>query len=152
MARDLRTSVRRIPRPAQTALGVASWFVLAGCLGTPVLPGDGSGSNGDGGSGGGGSGGGGSPTPITAQLNVSNPSPGLGEEVVLTCAVSPTPDGTLTYSFEPMDRLSVDARRGTARFIVDATDIGPSFSFRCSATDGEALTVRSPVRSVIPTL
>lgn len=118
-------------------------------MGVPVLPGDGSGSGG-GGSGGNGSGGGGSPTPLTVELVVSNPTPGLGEEVVLTCVLTPRGDAELMYSFQPSDRLMIDSRRGTARFIVEVTDLGVSLSFRCTAFDGGAVDVRSSSVTVIP--
>lgn len=143
-----RRRIRRLRRVSVTA----AWLVMMGCVGTPVVPGDGSGSNGDGGGGnnGGGSNGDGDPMPATVRLVASNSTPGVGEEVLLTCVVMPAPDAGTDYSFEPADRLDIDERGGTARFIVDVTDVGVSLTFRCAATDNSGETVRSPAVTVIP--
>ena len=74
-----------------------------------------------------------SPVPAV-RLSVSNPSPIVGEEVVLTCSLTSGDAAGASFSFEPFHpRLIVDAARGTARFIVSESDAGTEFSFRCRA-------------------
>ncbi len=70
------------------------------------------------------------------RLDVSNPSPQVNEEVVLTCSVVGGDAAGVRFDFQPADdRLFVNRTRGTASFIVEETDISVSFAFTCTATN-----------------
>lgn len=106
--------------------------------------------------GGSGSGGGGLPgdggnaAPVV-QLSASNPAPRPNEEVLLTCRLTQGDATNATFSFQGgANRLAIDARRGTARFLVDASDIGVAFTFTCSATTPEGTSDRSNEQVIIP--
>ncbi len=70
------------------------------------------------------------------RLDVSNPSPQVNEEVVLTCSLVGDDAAGVRFDFQPADgRLFVNRTRGTASFIVEETDIGVAFALTCTATN-----------------
>ena len=70
------------------------------------------------------------------RLEVSNPTPQVNEEVILTCLVVNGDSGGVTYAFQPANgRLFVDNAAGRATFIVEAADVGVAFTFTCTATN-----------------
>lgn len=72
----------------------------------------------------------------TVRLQVSNPSPQVNEEVILTCSVVSADAAGVTYAFQPADgRLFVNRARGTATFIVEESDVEVAFTFTCTATN-----------------
>ncbi len=79
---------------------------------------------------------GGNPDPPEVRLTVTNPAPLPNETVVLTCSVVNDADGPFEFTFEPtFGRLIVNASTGQASFIVDASDAGIAFEFRCRASN-----------------
>jgi len=125
------------------AFGLAGALALALCIAALGCPGvlpppDGTGD--DGGS------------TLEIRLFVSNPTPGVGEQVVLSCTVIAGDATGASFSFEPAGALlSVDARQGTASWIVDQTDVDVATSFACGAVAADGSTARSPAVLVIPT-
>lgn len=118
------------------------WIALAaGCV--PVhIPGGDTG-NGDG-----------TPTPpeFTVQLEVSNPTPQVDEEVSIQCLASGTFTQPLTYAFDSStDRLQTNPNAGTASVIVSQPDQGSTISISCSATDAEGHQATSSVVHITPT-
>ena len=90
------------------------------------------------------------PVPV-ATLSVSNPTPQVNEEVVLTCSAAGGGDG-VTFAFQPTtSRLQVDERRGTASFIVQETDVGIALSVTCTATNEHGTSGLSNVQFITPT-
>lgn len=67
------------------------------------------------------------------RLAVSNPSPQLNEEVLLSCVVENETTGSIQFEFQPDDRLFVDQARGTASLIIEASDLGSALTFTCRA-------------------
>ncbi len=73
---------------------------------------------------------------LAVTLRVSNPNPQPNEEVILTCALVNDSGANVTFDFQPQDgRLSVDHDAGTARFIVDESDVDVAITFTCTASD-----------------
>lgn len=111
-------------------------FAASGCVEFALPPSDG--DSGD------------PPVPV-ATLSVSNPTPQVNEEVVLTCSATGGGDG-VTFAFQPLtSRLQVDERRGTASFIVDETDVGIALSVTCTATNEHGTSARSNAQLITPT-
>jgi hypothetical protein len=85
-------------------------------------------------------------------LRVSNPTPQVNEQVVLTCAVVNDAASPITFDFQPArGRLLVDRARGTASFIVAEADIGAALSFTCTAANDSGISQASDVQRIIPT-
>ncbi len=86
------------------------------------------------------------------RLTLSNPSPQVGEEVILRCEVVTGGSLGTTFAFQPDEgRLFVDRATGSASFIVEGSDIGVAFSFTCSATDDTGTSEPSNEQVIIPT-
>ena len=84
-------------------------------------------------------------------LAVSNPAPIVGEEVLLTCRLVEGDSDGATFHFQPPDsRLLVNQEAGTARLIVDQSDIGTEFTFTCTATNEEGTSEPSSAQTFIP--
>ena len=104
-------------------------------------------SGGSGGDDGGSNGGGDTGLPVVT-LGVSNPTPQVGEEVLLTCMIVAGGVGDVIFDFQPAGgRLLVDSRSGSASFIVEMTDVGQALTFTCTATD--QLGTSEPARSEV---
>ncbi len=89
---------------------------------------------------------------LQLRLLVSNPSPGVGEQVFATCEVIAGDSTGLVFSFTPADaRLVVDGQSGTATWIVDQTDIGIALSLTCRATSPDGSSAVSPAALIIAT-
>ncbi len=85
-------------------------------------------------------------------LRVSNPSPQLNEEVLLTCSIISGDTAGVTFDFQPADgRLFVDHQAGTATFIVEQADSGAAFTFTCTATNQNGTSEPSDEQVIIPT-
>lgn len=85
------------------------------------------------------------------RLDVSNPSPQLNEEVILTCSVAAGDAGGVSFGFQPPDgRLFVNRRSGTAVFIVEEADIGSAFMFTCTGTNKNGTSEPSNEQLIIP--
>ena len=106
--------------------------LTGGCFGLGVTgpldempPSDGNGSDpGDGG------------TDLAVTLRVSNRTPRPNESVSLTCSLVSGGRADVTFSFQPQDgRLDVDPVAGTARYIVQESDVGAARTFTCTARD-----------------
>jgi len=106
--------------------------LVGGCIGFGVpgpidgdTPPDGNGSDpGDGGA------------DLAVTLRVSNPTPQPFEQVTLTCSLVNQVSANVTFDFQPnLGRLVVDHDAGTARFIVDESDVGVAIAFTCTASD-----------------
>ena len=93
----------------------------------------------------------GGPRPVVT-LTVRNPTPGLSETVILDCRrVGGSVAGTI-FTFQPAGgRLVVDRVSGTARFVVDASDLNTALSFTCAATDENGASDPSNRVTVFPT-
>lgn len=119
---------------------------IAGC---GLLTGGGtSGGNGDGAQ----PGGDGADGVPVVRLSISNPNPGLGEEVVLACSVQSGGSDNTVFAFQPADgRLIVNTRTGRAIFIVEATDLAVVIGFTCTATNENGTSQRSNRQEMIPT-
>lgn len=90
--------------------------------------------------------------PPDVRLTVSNPNPLVGEEVVFTCELVDGDSQGATFAFQPVaDRLLVDARAGTASYIVDQSDIGVEMAVTCTATSASGTSDSSNQQVVIPT-
>jgi hypothetical protein len=86
-----------------------------------------------------------------ASLTLSNPTPQVGEDVVLECSATGGGDG-VTFAFQPSTALlQVDERRGTASFIVQVTDVGIALSVTCTATNEHGTSARSNALLITPT-
>ena len=127
-------AVERMIQPIRlkvTLLLTALLGLSGGCIGIGVpgpgdgTPPDGNGTDpGDDGAG------------LAVTLRVSNPTPQPNEEVILTCALVNGTGANVTFDFQPeVGRLSVDHDAGTARFIVDESDVGVAITFTCTASD-----------------
>lgn len=93
---------------------------------------------------------------LAVRLVVSNPNPQVSdsfvEEVFLQCEVISGNAAGLTYQFQdPTGRLDVDQVLGTASFIPDASDVGQTFVFTCTATSEGGASAVSGEQIVIPT-
>lgn len=90
------------------------------------------------------------PTVLAVQLSVSNPVPQANEEVRLTCRVTQGDTTGVTFAFQGGGgRLVADSRRGTARWVADASDIGIGVAFTCTATTPTATSQTSNRVTVI---
>jgi len=88
----------------------------------------------------------------TVNLTVTNPSPQVNEEVLLTCQVISGFDTTTTFQFEPIDgRLFANTATGTASLIIEASDVGRTFSFSCTATNNQGVSEPSNIILITPT-
>ncbi len=86
-----------------------------------------------------------------ATLTVSNPTPQVNEEVLLTCLVTNDVSGPLTYEFQPGDgRLFSDPRLGTASFFVEQADVGTAFVFTCTAANENGTSEPSNEQLITP--
>jgi hypothetical protein len=85
-------------------------------------------------------------------LQVSNVTPQLNEEVLLTCLLVSGDSTSLSFDFEPrFGGLIVNEQAGTASFIVSETDIGVSRALTCTATNDVGTSAPSNEQVVIPT-
>lgn len=93
------------------------------------------------------------------ELMVSNETPEVGEEVILTCVVtSGSPEGVM-FTFQPEgERLVVDAEAGRATFVVDESDVDIAFEVQCAAENtagqsavSETVTIVANESPVTPT-
>ncbi len=121
------------PSQYMASVFLAALLGLAGgCIGLGVTgpledtpPSDGNG--GDPGDGGGN---------LAVTLRVSNPTPRANQLVTLTCTLVSGNRDNVTFNFQPQDgRLIVDPDAGTARFIVQESDVGVARTFTCTASD-----------------
>ncbi len=87
---------------------------------------------------------------FAVELMVSNETPEVGEEVILTCVVtSGSPDGVM-FAFQPeSERLVVDAEAGRATFVVDESDVDIAFEVRCAAENAEGQSAVSETVMII---
>ncbi len=121
---------------------VSTLAVIGGCVpvvggGTTTPPGDG--DNGDG------------PVTFAVSIQVSNPTPQLSEEVTLRCTTVGTVMEPLTFDFQSRDvALQVDSTNGTARFLVNESDLGLTIDVTCSASDGTGQPAASRRVTVAP--
>jgi hypothetical protein len=128
-------AVERMIQPSQCKAAVFLTALLGlagGCVGLGVTgpldgtqPSDGNGFDpGDGG------------VDLAVTLRVSNPSPRPNQLVTLTCSLVSGGRANVTFNFQPQDgRLAVDHDAGTARFIVQESDVGVARIFTCTASD-----------------
>lgn len=85
-------------------------------------------------------------------LSVSNPTPQLNEQVVLTCTLVSGSAAAVTYAFQGgQGRLIGNAGSGTASLIVDASDAGRQFTITCTATTTAGTSEPSSPQTIIPT-
>jgi len=94
----------------------------------------------------------GTPNGITLAvvLTVSNPSPNVGEEVILQCRVVEGDPTGATFSFQPTNlSLITDERRGTARLVIDASFAGSELGFTCTASNGSDTSSPSNRQTII---
>ncbi len=81
-------------------------------------------------------------------LSVSNPSPQVNEDVILTCTAEGGNSG-LTFGFQPaIGRLFVNDRTGVATFTVAESDVGQAFSFTCTGTNDQGTSEPSNVQLI----
>lgn len=89
---------------------------------------------------------------LQLRLSISNPSPGVGEQVFADCEVVAGDTIGLVFSFQPADaRLVVDGLNGTATWIVDQADVGIAISLTCRATAPDGSSAVSPIALIIAT-
>jgi len=75
-------------------------------------------------------------TALAVTLRVSNRSPRPNQQVTLTCSLVNGDRANVIFSFQPEDgRLVVDSVAGTARFIVQESDVSLALTFTCTASD-----------------
>jgi hypothetical protein len=85
-------------------------------------------------------------------LIVSNPTPVINEEVLLSCLVTNDVSGPVSFDFQPASgRLFIDPQRGTASFFVEQSDLGATFVFTCTATNENGTSPLSNEQIVSPT-
>ena len=85
------------------------------------------------------------------RLNVSNPNPLAGEEVLFTCTLVEGDSNGVTFAFQPAGgRLIVEAQSGTASYIVDQSDIGVELIVTCTATNAFGTSEPSNQQIIIP--
>lgn len=85
-------------------------------------------------------------------LTVSNPTPVVGEEVLLTCSLVGGDPSEVTFDFQPSSsRVVVNRQAGTARLIVDLSDAGTAFTFTCTATNQAGTSEPSNPQTIIAT-
>ena len=124
--------------------------LAAGCIGVGVPDGQGQGSSDGTLPDGGGSGPGNGGTGPAVSLRVSNPTPQLNEEVILTCVLVDGSGANVTFDFQSAGgRLLVDHNAGTARFIVQESDVGAALTFTCTASDESGTGNRSNSLTII---
>lgn len=129
-------------RAGAPSLWCFGWIALAaGCV--PVhIPGADTGTGGD------------TTTPpaFTVQLEVSNPTPQVDEQVSIQCVASGTFTQPLSYAFDSStDRLQTDPSAGTASLIIAQSDRGSAISISCTATDADGQQATSSVVRITPT-
>ena len=84
-------------------------------------------------------------------LSVSNPTPQVNEDVILTCTADGGNNG-LTFDFQPaIGRLFVNDRTGVATFTVDESDVGQTFSFTCTGTNDQGTSEPSNEQMILAT-
>ena len=84
-------------------------------------------------------------------LSVSNPTPQVNEDVILTCTADGGNNG-LTFDFQPaIGRLFVNDRTGIATFTVDESDVGQAFSFTCTGTNDQGTSEPSNEQMILAT-
>lgn len=89
--------------------------------------------------------------PPAVRLTVSNPSPLVNEEVLLSCVVTSGNSASVSFSFQSnAGRLSVNSTTGRAGFIVSESDFGTEFIFTCIATSAAGTSRPSNRLVVIP--
>ena len=115
-------------------------FIVAGCVN---LPGNGGGQDPNG-----------EPhedAPVV-QLAVSNSSPQLSEEVVLTCSVIDGSTENAIFDFQTdSDRLVIDPVTGMATFIVEQSDIDVGLPVTCTASNAFGASSPSNEQLILPT-
>ena len=130
---------------------VCIWLLclFGGCVPVELLP---NGSNGGGDSipdDGGGS----VPDQVVPRvvLTVSNPTPHVNEEVLLSCTVLAGASPATTFAFQPTDgRLLAGSSSGTATFLVGESDIGVAHAYTCTATNEAGTSEPSNVQTIFP--
>lgn len=87
---------------------------------------------------------------FAVELMVSNETPEVGEEVVLTCVVtSGSPEGVM-FAFQPeSERLVVDAEAGRATFVVDESDVDIAFEVQCAAENTAGQSAASETVTIV---
>lgn len=89
-------------------------------------------------------------TTLAVTLRVSNPTPQPNEEVILTCTLVSGSGANVTFNFHSQDgRLVVDPVAGTARFIVQESDVGVALEFTCTASDENGVGEPSNPQTII---
>ncbi|MCH7839306.1 MAG: immunoglobulin domain-containing protein [Planctomycetes bacterium] len=84
-------------------------------------------------------------------LSVSNPTPQVNEDVILTCTADGGNNG-LTFDFQPaIGRLFVNDRTGIATFTVEESDVGQAFSFTCTGTNDQGTSEPSNEQMILAT-
>lgn len=85
------------------------------------------------------------------QLQVSNTSPVVGEEVMFTCVQTAGAMENVTFDFITSEtRLVEDGASGTARLIIDQTDVATSISVQCVTTNAFGTSEPSNTQTIIP--
>jgi len=118
------------------------WIALAaGCV--PVhIPGDNTANGGDTST----------PPAFTVQLEVSNPTPQVDEQVSFQCVASGTFTRPLSYAFDSnTDRLQTNPSAGTASLIIAQSDQGSTILISCTATDADGQEATSSAVRITPT-
>jgi hypothetical protein len=146
------TRARFIERPWRIRCEfVSGWILLVvGCAGMPA------------GNGGGNDNSNGTPPPDNGgmgsvprvSLSVSNPTPSLGEEVLLRCVVLEGGENgePVTIDFQPQTlRLAVDQAAGTASFVISEPDLGTELSATCTAANRHGVSPPSNSVRIFPT-
>lgn len=84
-------------------------------------------------------------------LSVSNPTPQVNEDVILTCTADGGNSG-LRFDFQPaIGRLVVNDRTGVATLTVDESDVGQTFSFTCTGTNDQGTSEPSNEQMILAT-
>lgn len=84
-------------------------------------------------------------------LSVSNLSPLVNEEVVLTCRSADVAQPATSFAFQPASVLfGVNSIAGTASFIPSEVDVGTTFRFTCTGTNEHGIGPISTAALVIP--
>lgn len=85
-------------------------------------------------------------------LSVSNPTPQVSEQVMLTCSTIYGDQAGVTFDFQPADgRLIVNRTAGTALLIVAEYDAGAAFAYTCTATNEYGTSRPSNEQVIVPT-
>lgn len=84
-------------------------------------------------------------------LTVSNSSPTINEEVLLTCRSDDPAQPVSIFAFQPaIDLIGINSLQGTAAFIPSAADVSTAFQFTCTGTNSFGTGEPSAPQLIIP--